>query len=62
MIAVKHTLLVIVYHVLAEERGYQELGGNFFDEHDRQAIQMRLVHHLEKLGYEVAFVPILLAA
>jgi transposase len=34
-IAVGHTLLVIVYHVLAEEKDYQELGGNVFDEHDR---------------------------
>jgi transposase len=52
-IAVGHTLLVIVYHVLADEKDYQELGGNFFDEHDRQAVQKRLVHRSEKLGYEV---------
>ena len=56
-IAVGHTLLVIVYHVLADEKDYQELGGNFFDEHDRQAVQKRLVHRLEKLGYEVTLVP-----
>ena len=31
-IAVGHTLLVIVYHVLADEKDYQELGGNYFDE------------------------------
>ena len=36
--AVAHTLLVIVYHVLAEETDYQELGGNSFDERDRLAI------------------------
>ena len=56
-IAVGHTLLVIVYHVLADEKDYQELGGNFFDEHDRQAVQKRLIHRLEKLGYEVTLVP-----
>jgi len=56
-IALGHTLLVIVYHVLAEEKDYQELGGNFFDDHDRQAVQKRLVHRLEKLGYEVTLVP-----
>lgn len=53
ILAVGHTLLVIVYHVLADQKDYQELGGNFFDEHDRQAVQKRLVHRLEKLGYEV---------
>ena len=36
-IAVGHTLLVIVYHVLADEKDYEELGGNYFDEWDRQA-------------------------
>lgn len=52
-IALGHTFLVIVSHVLAEEKDYQELGGNYFDDHDRQAVQKRLVHRLEKLGYEV---------
>ena len=56
-IALGHTLLVIVYHVLAEEKDYQELGGNYFDDHDRQAVQKRLVHRLEKLGYEVILAP-----
>jgi transposase len=52
-VAVGHTLLVILYHLLSEEKDYQELGGNYFDEWDRQAIQKQLVHRLEKLGYEV---------
>ncbi len=56
-IAVGHTLLVIVYHVLADEKDYQELGGNYFDDYDRQAVQKRLVHRLEKLGYEVILAP-----
>jgi transposase len=56
-IAVGHTLLVIVYHVLADEQDYQELGGNYFDDYDRQAVQKRLVHRLEKLGYEVTLTP-----
>jgi hypothetical protein len=49
--------LVIVYHVLKEEKDYQELGGNYFDQADRQAVQRRLVHRLEKLGYDVALTP-----
>jgi transposase len=52
-IAVGHTLLVIVYHLLSEEKDYQELGGNYFDEWDRHTIQKHLVHRLEKLGYVV---------
>jgi transposase len=57
IIAVGHTLLVIVYHVLTDETDYQELGGNYFDESDRLAVQKRLVHRLEKLGYGVTLTP-----
>ena len=57
-IAVGHTLLVIVYRVLADEKDYEELGGNYFDEWDRQAVKTRLVRRLEKLGYEVTLTSI----
>jgi transposase len=57
IIAVGHTLLVIVFHVLKEEKDYQELGGNYFDQADHQAVQKRLVHRLEKLGYDVTLTP-----
>jgi transposase len=56
-IALGHTLLVIIYHVLADEKDYQELGENYFDAWDRQAVQKRLVRRLEKLGYEVTLTP-----
>ena len=56
-IAVGHTLLVIIYHLLSEDKDYEELGGNSFDEWDRQAVQKRLVRRLEKLGYEVKLEP-----
>ena len=48
MIAVGHSLLVMIYHMLSEHVSYTELGGNYFDEHDRQAIEKRLVRRLEK--------------
>ncbi len=53
-VAVGHTILIIIYHVLQEREGYRELGGNYFDERDRQTTEKRLVRRLEKLGYEVA--------
>jgi transposase len=56
-IALGHTLLVIIYHVLADEKDYEELGGHYFDEWDRQAVQKRLVRRLEKLGYAVKLEP-----
>ncbi len=54
MIAVGHTLLTIIYHMLSEQQPYTDLGGNYFDEQDRQGIQKRLVRRLEKLGYQVS--------
>ncbi len=51
---VGHTILVIIYHVLQDQKPYTELGGNYFDERNRQATERRLVRRLEKLGYEVS--------
>jgi transposase len=56
-IAVAHTLLVMIYHILSDEQDYKELGGNYFDELDRHAVQKRLVRRLERLGYEVRLEP-----
>jgi len=56
-IALGHTLLVIIYHVLTEDTDSYELGGNYFDERDQQAVQQRLVRRLEKLGYQVSLTP-----
>ena len=53
-IAVAHSILIIVYHLLTEGTVYCDLGGNYFDERDRQAVERRLVHRLEGLGYRVS--------
>ncbi len=54
MIAVGHTILVMISHMLRDQEVYPEAGGNSFDEQDRQATGKRLVRRLEKLGYEVS--------
>jgi transposase len=56
-VAVGHTILVIAYHLLTEGGVYRELGGNYFDERDRQAVARRLTHRLEGLGYAVTLAP-----
>jgi transposase len=52
-VAVAHTILTIIYHVLRTGRSYQDLGANFFDERDRERIARRQVARLERLGYRV---------
>jgi transposase len=53
ILAVAHTILVTIYHMLRRGTTYQELGGNYFDERDRQRILRRSVRSLEGLGYKV---------
>ena len=53
-VAVAHSILVIVWHVLQHDCQYVDLGTNYFDEHDRQQVARRLVKRLESLGYRVA--------
>ncbi len=57
MIALAHTLLVIIYHLLSRDAPYQDLGATYLDERERESLQTRLVHRLEKLGYEVSIQP-----
>ena len=42
---------------MSRQEAYQELGGNYFDERDRQAVEKRLERRLEKLGYQVSLHP-----
>jgi transposase len=56
-VALGHTLLIIIYHVIAEKKEYEELGGDYLDQLDRQGKEKRLVRQLEKLGFEVALTP-----
>jgi transposase len=57
VIAVAHSLLVRVYYLLRDGTTYEELGGNYFDQHDRQQVERRLIRRLERLGYKVTLEP-----
>ena len=56
-VAVAHSLLVIVYHLLARGTVYQDLGVGYFEERDRRRAERRLVGRLEALGYKVTLEP-----
>jgi hypothetical protein len=53
VVAVAHSILIIVYHVLRDGVEYRELGENYFDERERQATLRRSVRRLARLGYHV---------
>jgi transposase len=53
LVAVGHSLLVIVYHVMTKDRVYQELGADHFDRLDPERMSRYFVKRLERLGYTV---------
>jgi transposase len=53
-VAVAHTLIVIVWHVLHDQSEYRELGHDYFTRRDNpEAAKRCLIHNLEALGYHV---------
>lgn len=58
LLAVAHTLLTIVYHLLREPSlEYRELGEDYFDKRDAAQTTAHLVKRLGKLGFEVMLKP-----
>jgi len=53
MVAVGHSVLVAIYYMLTRREPYHELGAPYCDEHERDHVQRRLVHRLERLGFAV---------
>ena len=53
VVAVGHSVLVAIYHMLTRGEPYHELGAQYFDEHEREHVQRRLVRRLEGLGFAV---------
>jgi transposase len=56
-VAVARSILIIAYHILRDHEPYKELGGTYFDQRDRAAVERRLVRRLEELGYDVSLQP-----
>jgi transposase len=56
-LAVAHTLLVVIYHVLRDKQPYSELGADYFDQLDAAQLERHHVRRLEQLGYSVSLTP-----
>ena len=57
VVALGHTLLVIVYHVLKEGATYRELGADYLDRLQPERLTRQLVRRVEKLGHKVTLEP-----
>lgn len=47
----------MIYHILTRQEPYQELGVAYFDQKEKQHVEKRLVHRLERVGYTVVLQP-----
>lgn len=57
-IAIAHTLIEIIWHVLHDHTEYHDLGSDYFTRHDNpEARKQRLIHDLHTLGYDVTVHP-----
>jgi transposase len=56
-LAVAHALLVVLYHMLLDQKPYTDLGTDYFDRLDTERLQHRYVQRLEHLGYTVTLTP-----
>jgi transposase len=57
LVALGHTILVMIYHILREGTRYSELGEDYFDRLDASRLTRSLVRRLERLGHEVVLKP-----
>ena len=58
IVAVAHSMLRIAYYLLTRQCPYAELGGDFFDRLNQEAVRSRLVKKLASLGYQVTLTPV----
>jgi transposase len=57
VVALAHTLLRIIYHVLADGTVYHELGGDYHDRQHQQRVTRRAIQLLQCQGYRVTLDP-----
>jgi transposase len=57
IVAVAHSVLRIVWHLLSHDCEYVDLGSRYLEERDRQQIERRLIRRLEGFGYTVKLEP-----
>lgn len=57
VMAVAHSLLVVIYNMLKHGTTYEDLGPDHFDKLNRKRLASKLVRRLKELGYDVAVKP-----
>ena len=56
IVAVAHTILIMVFHMLKNQQPYRDLGADYFDRRNADQLKWSLVRRLERLGVQVSIV------
>lgn len=54
IVAVAHSILIVIYNMLLKHTAYQDLGAIYNDKRNEQHVVSRLVRRIENLGYKVS--------
>ena len=57
-VAVAHTILTIIYHMLSRRQPYIELGPTYYEECQKDAVMKQAIRELQSLGMEVTVKPV----
>ncbi len=58
LVAVAHSLIVIIDHVLRDRRPYADLGADYFATLEAERVERHHVRRLNALGYSVTRTPL----
>lgn len=57
IVAVAHSILVVIYHMLRDGTAYADLGADYFATRNAEAAKRRSIKQLERLGFKVHLEP-----
>ena len=58
IVAVEHSILTAVWHMLTQDVDYHDLGGDYFTRRDPERAMRRIIRQANELGFTVRFDPI----
>lgn len=56
-VAIAHSLLIGIYHMLSKKEPWKDLGASHYDNRSKQYVERSCTKRLEDLGYEVTLTP-----
>ncbi|MFE7156852.1 IS110 family transposase [Streptomyces sp. NPDC057636] len=58
LVAVEHSIIIAIWHMLTDAKPYNELGGTYFTQRDPERSTRRAITQLNQLGYRVTLNPL----